>query len=188
MRSSRERPRAVSCKRTERSSRLPMRGGHIRLSGALKQMWWQGSGVKRCLGGNPRKKEEENSNHRSDACLSISACRSEQVAGESGGRLQPGRRNPLDPRTEKLPNSLCSDVKGFMSKKNQKTYHHQITESLICLERKLNDRAGCQIRLLGAQIRSDAYSKRDRMAQSQAVFLSLAFMTFYPTLEINQAG
>lgn len=33
---------------------------------------------------------------------------------------------------------------------------------------------------------SNVYNKPNRIAQFQPVFLRLAFMTFYPTLEINQ--
>lgn len=39
-----------------------------------------------------------------------------------------------------------------------------------------------------AQIRSNVYNKPNHIAQSEPVFLRPAFMTFYPTLEINQAG
>lgn len=39
-----------------------------------------------------------------------------------------------------------------------------------------------------AQIRSNVYNKPHHIAQSEPVFLRLPFMTFYPTLEINQAS
>lgn len=41
---------------------------------------------------------------------------------------------------------------------------------------------------LGAQIRSNVYNKPHHIAQPQPVFLRLAFLTFYPALEINQPG
>lgn len=37
-----------------------------------------------------------------------------------------------------------------------------------------------------AQIRSNVYNNSDHIAQPEPVFLRMAFMTFYPTLEINQ--
>lgn len=41
---------------------------------------------------------------------------------------------------------------------------------------------------LVARIRSNVYNKPNHIAQTEPVFLRLAFMTFYPTLEINQAS
>lgn len=41
---------------------------------------------------------------------------------------------------------------------------------------------------LVVRIRSNVYNKSNHIAQTEPVFLRLAFMTFYPTREINQAS
>lgn len=57
-------------------------------------------------------------------------------------------------------------------------------------EREARVTAGCQSLTSphspAAQISSNVYNKPDHIAQPEPVFLRLAFMTFYPTLEINQ--
>lgn len=62
----------------------------------------------------------------------------------------------------------------------------------ISFEREARVTAGCQSSTSphspGAQISSNVYNKPDHIAQPEPVFLRLAFMTFYHTLEINQAG
>lgn len=77
-------------------------------------------------------------------------------------------------------NHFNNSLKGKKKQPYLSGYH--LRENLM-LQQDVKAYFSLQLR---AQIRSNVYNKPDHIAQPEPVFLRLAFMTFYPTLKINQ--